>query len=215
MKRGHYFRSPLHALLGRLPGFEMINNIQDPMSPRVSLSRANAGIQFNSNPTPLFFIDDGKVPLFQVMMTPLVRIDRIEVMKGTQAFHNYGPEAAGGVIAIYTKTPEEMQEYNRFMTEKFGVNKHFEQYILPGGYYQVREFYSPDYSTERLEHAKTDYRNLIHWEPKIRTTESGQYQFSYYNADIPTEVMIILEGVTDHGEPFFSTKTYQVNNRDN
>ena len=215
MKKGYFFRSPLHALLGRLPGFEMVQNIENPMAPIVRLNRSNQGIAFNANPEPVFYLDDGKVPLEQIMVLPVFAIDRIEVLKGTQAFHTFGPEAAGGVIAIYRKTPEELEEYVRFLSNEFGSRKNFEQYILPGGYYQTREFYSPDYSTQRLEHAKTDYRNLIHWEPKIRTTESGQYQFSYYNADIPTEVMIILEGVTDHGEPFFSTKTYQVNNRDN
>lgn len=211
MKSGSYFRTPLHVLLGRMPGFTMINRIGDPLNPYVKMDRRDEGIVANTNPSILFMIDDGRVTLQDVMMLNPVRIDRIEVMKASQAFHLYGSEAGGGLVAIYTKTREELVDYNKFMSDKADSKKDFDQFILPGGYYSAREFYSPDYSIPDPDHARTDYRNIIHWETKIRTNEDGKYAFSFYNADIPTEVMILLEGITDQGEPFTATAVYNVN----
>ncbi len=215
MKRGSFFRTPMHVLLGRLPGFTMINRIDDPLNPYIKMDRRDEGIVANTDPAILYMINDGIVSLQDVMMMSPALIDRIEVMKATQAFHMYGDAAGGGLIAIYTKTPEELEDYNRFMSNKGQAAKNFDQFILPGGYYSSREFYSPDYSTQEPEHIKADYRNVVHWETKIRTDENGQYAFSFYNGDIPTEVMIMLEGVTDNGEVFTATQTYTVKEKAN
>lgn len=213
MKRGSAFRTPLHVLLGRLPGFEMVMNITDPLNPKVRMNRRDEGITANTNPGILYLVDDGRVTLQDIMQLNPVIIDRIEVQKASQAFHTFGTAAGGGVIAIYTKTPEELEEYNRYMVKKASSNKDFDQFILPGGYYAAREFYAPDYSTPQPEHSRADYRNVIHWETKIRTDENGNYSFSFYNADIPTEAMITLEGITDKGEAFTKTITYEITNR--
>lgn len=215
MKRGSYFRTPLHALLGRVPGFEMIADIKDPLNPIVKMNRRDEGILANKNPGILYLVDDGRVTLQDVMLMNPVMIERIEVQKASQGFHMYGAAAGGGVIAIYTKTAEELEDFRKFMVDKASSNKDFDQFILPGGYYAAREFYSPDYSQPDPEHGKADYRNVIHWEAKIRTDENGNYSFSFYNADIPTEAMILLEGITDQGVPFTKSITYKVKNKSN
>lgn len=215
MKRGSYFRTPLHALLGRVPGFEMIADIKDPLNPIVKMNRRDEGILANSSPPILYLVDDGRVRLQDVMLMNPVMIERIEVQKASQAFHMYGSAAGGGVIAIYTKNADELEDFRKFMVDKASSNKDFDQFILPGGYYSAREFYSPDYSQSDPEHGKADYRNVIHWETKIRTDENGNYAFSFYNADIPTEAMILLEGITDQGVSFYKSKIYKVKNKSN
>jgi len=75
------------------------------------------------------------------------------------------------------------------------------------GYYQVRTFYQP------LPNAKpslADYRTTIHWEPDIKTDAAGKATVSFYNAAPPTDVRIILQGITGNGEPVNTSASYKV-----
>jgi hypothetical protein len=78
------------------------------------------------------------------------------------------------------------------------------------GYYEARTFYKPVHNAGGFDSQKPDLRNTIYWEPFIKTDAQGNATVSFYNADPKTNVRIIVQGITDTGEPVNSVKNYVV-----
>jgi hypothetical protein len=78
------------------------------------------------------------------------------------------------------------------------------------GYYETRTFYKPIHNNTGFDSPKPDMRNTIHWEPLIKTDATGAAKVSFYNADPKTGVRIIVQGITDTGEPVSAVKNYVV-----
>ncbi len=207
MSRGQKFQSALFVLQGRIPGIT-ITLAGIGGEPIVQMNRK---VWSFSNPDPpiQYFVDDAPATLEAVSNMPAEKIERIEVLKGMRATAIYGPSANGGVIAFYTKTADEYEAYYEKLTANgIGLNKNVIGLDL--GYYRARQFYAPDYSVERPEHIKPDRRDLIHWEPMILTDENGEAQITFFNADLPTNVQINLEGIWEGGIPIVASTTYEV-----
>ncbi len=77
------------------------------------------------------------------------------------------------------------------------------------GYYEARNFYKPIHEGAS-DSSKPDMRNTIHWEPVIKTDVNGQATVSFYNADPKTNIRVVVQGVTDKGEPVNAVKGYAV-----
>ncbi|GAB3904972.1 Plug domain-containing protein [Mucilaginibacter boryungensis] len=78
------------------------------------------------------------------------------------------------------------------------------------GYYEARTFYKPIHNSTGFDSSKPDMRNTIHWEPMVKTDATGSAKVSFYNADPKTTVRVIVQGVTDTGEPVNAVKNYVV-----
>src|SRR5690606_24165379 len=66
----------------------------------------------------------------------------------------------------------------------------------PQGYYEVRDFYVPDYQAPVDSLAGMhDLRTTIHWAPNVVTDESGHTEFEFYTADSPGTYRIVVEGL--------------------
>ena len=73
------------------------------------------------------------------------------------------------------------------------------------------KFQSPDYSNSNIRgKQKEDLRKTIYWNSDIRTDDSGEVSISYFNGDIPSEIEITVEGVSDSGLTGSSRKSYNV-----
>jgi len=120
-------------------------------------------------------------------------VETIEVLRGVGNTTIYGSRGSGGVIVITTKRGDG-GGYNRDLYTP-GIVTH-----SPQGYYEVREFYVPDYSvpTDSLAGMR-DLRTTIHWAPNIVTDESGQASFSFFTADAPGTYRITVEGLDTNG----------------
>ncbi len=139
---------------------------------------------------PLFLIDGGEVPLDFVSGMLASEISFIDVLVGGEAAI-YGTRGANGVIALYT--------YRGFSylkgQDKFpGVTN----FVCPG-FYQAREFFTPDYSTKNPEQIKPDYRTTLHWEPDIYIDGQNKQPVTFYTNDIPGKYIVKVEGVTYDG----------------
>lgn len=75
------------------------------------------------------------------------------------------------------------------------------------GYYQARTFYQPP---PNAKPSPDNYRAIICWEPNIRTDTSGKAAVSFYNAVPQTNVRVIIQGITDSGEPLNAIASYGV-----
>ena len=205
---GQRFRNVISLLQGRVPGLKIITN--QTGEPTVRLNRP-VGFTDYAAKEPLFLLDDSPIPLAAATALKAEDMKRVEIFKGVQAFHLYGSSGENGVIAFYTKTPEE-QEADRLMMaerqDRFSTgNQHFS---IPNGYYLARQFYAPNYGKKLPKHIKPDRRALIHWEPMIETNANGEAEVTFYNADLETTIQVNLEGIWEGGIPLTATTTYQV-----
>jgi hypothetical protein len=76
-----------------------------------------------------------------------------------------------------------------------------------------REFYTPKYS--RLtpnDWVKPDLRALIHWCPVLNTDSTGMATTSYFNADNPGKMKIIVEAISEDGRIGYRELLYDVTN---
>jgi hypothetical protein len=72
---------------------------------------------------------------------------------------------------------------------------------LVTGYTEIRQFYSPNYSTFKAENEKKDLRTTLYWNPLIMTAPGkSKFQFSFYNNDVTEAFRIIIEGMTREGK---------------
>jgi hypothetical protein len=70
------------------------------------------------------------------------------------------------------------------------------------GYSPARIFRAPDYSDPATDQTQNDFRSTIYWNPKIITSpEAGKATVSFYAADLEGSYRIIVEGISDHGDP--------------
>jgi TonB-dependent receptor-like protein len=206
MSRGQKFRNALYLLQGRVPGITILPG--ESGEPNVIMTRKVWSMQ-NPDPPITYLIDDAPASLSAVTAMPAELIARVEILKGMRATGLYGPSANGGIIAFYTKTPDEFNEFYDLLSQNnVVVSKNSK--ALKGGYYNAREFYGPNYGTEIPEHIKPDFRDLIHWEPMIFTDENGEATVTFFNADLPTTIQVNLEGLWEGGIPLASSITYQV-----
>lgn len=120
-------------------------------------------------------------------------VETIEVLRGIGNTAIYGSMGSGGVIIITTKRGDG-GSFNRDSYTP-GIVTH-----SPQGYYEVREFYAPDYSAPVDSLAgMRDFRTTIHWAPNIVTDESGAASFEFYTADAPGTYRILVEGLDVYG----------------
>ena len=81
--------------------------------------------------------------------------------------------------------------------------------VLHPGYYQAREFYTPDYS-DPVEASKSDYRMTLYWNPQFAMEDFDPTPFQFYTGDITGNFSIVVEGITDDGIPFVGRRTISV-----
>jgi hypothetical protein len=75
------------------------------------------------------------------------------------------------------------------------------------GYYRAKEFYKPRFENPGDIDPRT---NTIHWEPNITTNEKGEAMVSFYNSAQTGKNRIIIQGITNTGQPLVSTADYLV-----
>jgi hypothetical protein len=185
---------PLEILRGRVSGVRVSGSIN-----RWSVQIRGVG-SINSGTQPLILVDNIPVPLDFLNSMPASMIKSVEIYKGPSAAV-FGAQGANGAIAFFTKRGYEPKDL--YKTDNSTI-------VKMKGYQDYMEFYSPDYSERKPEHIKPDKRATIHWKPLIETDENGKATLSFYTADEPMEIEIIIEGMTQSGLVTRSTSTIKV-----
>lgn len=73
-------------------------------------------------------------------------------------------------------------------------------HVVPLGYAEQAEFYSPRYPTSESRKVKdSDMRSTIYWVPDLELNEQGETAVSFYTADRPSDYTVLIEGVTTEG----------------
>lgn len=76
------------------------------------------------------------------------------------------------------------------------------------GYYNARDFYSPNYSNPATKNK--DLRTTIFWSPAVKTNESGVATVTFYNGDNKGNVVVKADGISEKGVAVSGKITYKV-----
>ncbi|WP_234735383.1 hypothetical protein [Tellurirhabdus bombi] len=151
--------------------------------------------------TPLVLIDG--VPVFDIdklMAFSPLKVQRLQVMtrryflgsllfNGIASFTTYKGDMAGFPLSSQTL----LLDYD--------------------GLQGQREFYAPKYDTpERMASRLPDLRNLLYWNPTVRTNEQGQVNLDFYTSDQTGNYLVVINGLSREGQPGFSTVPFSVQN---
>lgn len=113
-----------------------------------------------------------------------------------------GTPTVGNVIAIYTHAGKGLHGTRA----PVGISK----MVVPV-FSKPREFYAPRHEQLKPEDwKKPDLRNLIHWDPKIKTDTTGKSVVSFYNSDNTGTIRLVVEAISENGEIGYSELLYDV-----
>lgn len=142
---------------------------------------------------------DGMFILYDQLSTIMQsQIEKTEVLNGTSAAV-YGSRARNGAIMMYSGE-------HKYQNQSIGGIK----YMTHPGFYQQKEFYSPNYDVPNEEHVKPDYRSTLFWEPNVRTDSSGVAKVKFFTNDSPGEYFVEMEGMVNGDIPFRSTASFTI-----
>lgn len=73
-------------------------------------------------------------------------------------------------------------------------------HVVPLGYAEQAEFYSPRYPTSESRKVRdSDLRSTIYWVPDLKLNEKGETALSFYTADRSSNYTVLIEGITTEG----------------
>jgi len=180
----------LESLQGRVAGLNVM---------RTGMNEFRAVIRGHG--TPLYLLDGMPIPEETMQMINQFDINRIEILKNPGAAGIYGGRASGGVIALFTG-----QSYEEIVDTESGKHIIVERI---SGFNKTREFYTP--AVESPQYADMpDLRSTIYWNPSVTLDRDSVKSISFPTADTPGNYRVIIEGVTENGQPLYKEATFTV-----
>ncbi|WP_134089291.1 MG2 domain-containing protein [Olivibacter sp. XZL3] len=181
------------CLQGRLVGVRFMNGI--PYSTR-SMNR------------PMQIIVDGMYmdPSALNIINPF-DIASVEVLRTVGNTAIYGMYGSNGVLIITTRRGDQPR---RFGPELYtpGVTT-----FSPQGFYEIRNFPSPDYGATAEKVNEADRRTTIYWQPDVIIQQDQPASVSFYSADEPGVYRIEVEGLDVNGRLAKTTSYITVKNQ--
>jgi hypothetical protein len=182
------------------PKSEAYRTLGHLISVKLHMNSGNmSGLAFNN---PLILLDGLEVGWEGIMDLPVEWIERFDGLKpGSAAAAAWGEKGRGGVISVITRTgallDNETPVYHSANTRISGYN-------------EPRIFYSPKHHSKLETDYKPDLRTTIFWEPNVKLENSKDLFLNYFNADNPSKVKVVVEGITTTGVPVTGQAEYEV-----
>lgn len=130
----------------------------------------------------------------------IANIESIEILKSIGYTAVYGHNGANGVVLITTKTG---QARSVSTVKSPGILS-----VTAKGYYPIRQFYSPNYTTH--SDLNPDLRTTVYWNPHLISDQKGKANINFFNADQPGQYRILIEGIDAYGNLACKTFMYEV-----
>ena len=157
---------------------------------------------------PVFMVDGVKVTGEYIAGFPVSMVERIDVLQYVSSYAVFGSLSGAnptkpmdGVFSIITRSPDNLS---------LKSNVDHSATIKLSGYNEPRIFYAPKHHTTLESDYKPDLRTTLFWEPNIRIENNKDVFLNYFNADNPSKVKIMVEGITSTGIPVTGTTEYDV-----
>jgi hypothetical protein len=186
---------------GRLPGVRIIQDTERSDSVLI-LIRGQKSIGPDGSVIGALVLLDGKEVLPQdystLQMLTMKMIDRIDVLNASPL---YGMRGANGVINIITRVGIRRDPFEPTAnTASLKIN----------GFDSPRVFYSPKYNDPATRTYIPDLRTTIFWEPNITMDKVNNMTLNFYNADTPSTIRVVVEGMTSSGIPLSAKTEYKI-----
>jgi hypothetical protein len=169
---------------------------------------------------PIYMLDGAVVTEDQVALIPLKWVERIDVLDNIGSIAGFGvnlqiggsrkqtndkaspvpTSTADGVISVILKNGYVNEGYTSLNSVSAKLS----------GYNEPRLFYSPKHHTSLEKDYKPDLRTTLFWEPNIKVENNKSVLVNYFNADNPSKVKIVVEGITTAGIPVTGKIEYEV-----
>ncbi|HMV91159.1 MAG TPA: Plug domain-containing protein [Cyclobacteriaceae bacterium] len=161
--------------------------------PGVWVTSAGSSYQVTVRGKAPIFLMDGRVSdVDMVGMVSPADVEYIEVLPNSALY-------GGSAINVILRKGATLRE------ESIGVNR-----MKYPGFYQAKEFYSPQYDKPDNRHYLEDKRTTLFWEPMLVTDQAGRAAIAFYTADVASRYRIVIEGITNDGYPGTATTTFEV-----
>ncbi|MBZ5859351.1 hypothetical protein [Flavihumibacter profundi] len=138
---------------------------------------------------PLVLIDG--VPVFD--MNKFLNYDPLKIRKLEVVSNRYylGNTAFEGIVNFVTYSGN---------LEGYEIDPHA-VVIDYEGLQMQREFYSPVYETQQqVDGRLPDFRNLLYWNPEVKTNKNGKQEIVFYSSDIHGKYAVVIQGLTADGK---------------
>lgn len=169
-------------LQNRVNGLQVMNNGLD----YGIFYRQGPSVSSMGNIPMTLFLDEVET---DVSVLATVPASQVALVKVYNTFAGAWGNAPGGVLAVYTKKGEDMNNSNGFANVAFY-----------NGYSVVREFYAPDYGPAQPKPATPDQRLTLDWRPSIFVSNvNPRIAFRFYNNDRSKRFRVVAEGMTTDG----------------
>lgn len=179
----------IDQLINQLPGVSVANN-------QIEIRTGTASV--NTNAPPLVLLNGSQTTYENIRNLNSRDIKTISVLRSSADLAILGAVGSGGAISIQLRDGVSDPYVTGFYTGKIQ------------GYQLPTRFYSPKYGlTVPKDIDKKDNRITLHWEPQLYVPASGERVIFWAN-DIPSNYRVIVEGITENGDPFFGTKVFGV-----
>ncbi|WP_109829864.1 hypothetical protein [Reichenbachiella versicolor] len=138
----------------------------------------------------VFILDGFEVSLDQLTSIQQSEIKKVDVLYDFEATV-YNSRAFNGAVVMFSDPNRSVET----------IVKGIGSYTHPG-FYNKKEFYSPNYDVPSKDHAKTDMRSTLYWNPNLKPSEDGQIKEVFHANDVSGQYYVEVEGITDGGKPF-------------
>ncbi|GAB3172765.1 carboxypeptidase-like regulatory domain-containing protein [Telluribacter humicola] len=193
-------------IMGQVPGVKVLKGPNETYSVTIR-DAAN----FEGRVSPLFIVDGVAISSNAVaregtssgsgdelnFLNP-EDVERIELLvNGGGAA--YGARAAGGVIAIFTK---------KWRQGKAGREETAD--FIMAGFPVKRQYYVPRYASPDAAPAHPDLRDVLYWQPLIKTDNLGKATLHFPLSDHVQTLRLTIQGITIQGDPVSVEKLVKV-----
>lgn len=153
------------------------------------------------NDDPLLLLDG--IPVFdmdKIMAYDPLKIKKLEVVTG---IYFLGPLRFTGLIS-----------YSTYKGDMGGFELNPKALVMQyDGVQVLRQFYSPRYDLAAKANSRIpDFRNLLHWEPKVVTDKAGKQTLTFYTSDLEGTFRVVIQGMTKDGQAGKTTMEFVVGN---
>ena len=113
-------------------------------------------------------------------------------------YTDYCPRLAGSKRYQASNLPETRMALFPFNDQHQRV-MYRDRYFVLEGFSYTAQFYSPDYSKQRLPEGQKDYRRTLYWNPSLELDEKGEAHVTLYNNSRTTHPNVEAAGQTAEG----------------
>lgn len=199
----YYFANIFQLIRGRVPGVDVRGDVIGLNPFPVVLIRGGRVTGEGGLAGASYLLNGQPVQPETLIAIPVPEIERIDILRGLSKAAVFGNDGGGGIVHVLTKSGNPNQDYSDREVKGNAVAE-----VL--GYSDVREFYEPPVVPSINAPFAVDYRSTIYWNPKLETDLEGKTEVNFRLTEGSPTVRVILEGLSQDGEPIFGMFTFTV-----